>query len=167
MKNQKPTARHLLLCAACSVAPGGALVAACSASDTSGGSGGSGSAAPQEIPADTTIPPSNEPTPAVQNLGGAPNDYGVSNPLFGAGNYSGIDLSDPCNTAPFWKVGTGIDLTTGAQVVYEGQLWEITGADAADNWAMAECTPPGTTWCADKYGWIVVKECPVEAPETP
>lgn len=157
-------APHTLLLGVVSTAALAGMLGACSAGDASG-SGGSGGGA-VAAPAPSTIAPSNEKTPATQNLGGAPNEYGVSNPLFGAGNYTGMDLSDPCNTAPFWKVGTGIDLSTGAQVVYEAQLWEITGADAKDNWAMEECTPPGTGWCVEKYGWIVVKECPVaDTPE--
>lgn len=166
MNTRKPALRTWLLGAGCSIAVAGALTIACSAGD-SGGAGGSGGGGPRQAPTDGVIAPSKEPTPAVENLGGAPNDYGVSNPLFGAGNYTGIDLGDPCNTAPFWKVGTGIDLSTGAQVVYEAKLWEITGADAADNWAMEECTPPGISWCADKYAWIVVKECPAETPPAP
>jgi hypothetical protein len=139
-----------------------ALLAACSAGDSTGADGGGGESSATDQPPES-LPPADTPSPAVENLGGAPSGYEVSHPLFGAGNYTGVDLDDPCNVAAFWKADSAMELRTGTQVIYEGQLWEITGATVDTDWAMEICTPPGQEWCAAEYGWKVVQECPAAA----
>jgi hypothetical protein len=85
----------------------------------------------------------------------------ANHPLFGEGSYSSADLDDPCSTSQFWRVEAAIELTTDTLVIHDGQLWKLTG-EANENWALEDCTPPGTGWCADQYAWEAVGTCPEE-----
>lgn len=80
-------------------------------------------------------------------------------PLFGSGNYTAADFTDPCDTATIWKADTAIDLDTGSLVIYLTDLWELTGT-INESWALPDCTPPGTGWCAEQYAWKLVGSCP-------
>ena len=142
------------------------LPVACGAGDdgpgkTSGG-GGQGGAAPAASVED------NQPIA----MGGALPEG--THPLFGAGSYTGVDMSDPCNSSQVWKVGVNLELGTGTQVVYQGKLWRIDGVvNAADVgagtsevqtvWTMDICTPPGADWCASQFKWADTgTACPVQ-----
>lgn len=102
------------------------------------------------------LPPAPAPETSMGGLGGTSGEG--THPLFGAGNYSGVDESDVCNTAQIWKVDSAMELETGTLVLYEGTIWELTGT-ANEEWALESCTPPGTGWCAEQYAWEEVETC--------
>jgi len=85
----------------------------------------------------------------------------TSHPLFGEGSTDGVDPDDPCLNNQFWRVEAAIELATGTLIIHDGQLWELTG-EANENWALEDCTPPGTGWCAEQYAWRIVGTCPKE-----
>ena len=105
---------------------------------------------------------------ATGAMGGAAPEV-IESAYFGAGNYTGVDLTDPCNTVDEWIPNTNLDHGTGTVVKFEGQLWKITGVlnDANANWARADCNPTDdpvkvadVTSCAFEYKWELVDDCP-------
>lgn len=127
------------------------LAYGCSAGESGGGGGANGDSpeggqggAPIEIPTSS---------------GGTGT---TTHPLFGAGSYTGEDLSDPCNVAAFWEENSAIELYKGVVVIYEGTLWELTGTPTGGNWALPDCTPPGTGFCYEQFAWKNVGTCSEE-----
>jgi len=69
----------------------------------------------------------------------------VTHPLFGAGNYPNTPPTDPCLLAQHWEESTNMDLTTGALVLKDGVVYEISGVGRgestwADEWTAPPCT---------------------------
>jgi hypothetical protein len=85
---------------------------------------------------------------------------GAPHPLFGTGAYGSTDLSDPCEASQIWEENTAIELETGTVVLYDGKLWRLNGDPGDTAWALSDCTPPGTGWCATQYDWEEVGTCP-------
>lgn len=123
--------------------------------DGTAGTGSGGSVA--EIPGDDSNADNpnaddsdaNEPASSSGGFGGEGDDSKteaeISHPLFGAGSYPSTAPSDPCIAAQRWEESTNLDLTTGALILHDGVVYEVTGkgeteATWADEWTAPPCT---------------------------
>ncbi len=134
------------------------IVVACSAG------GGAGDLVEDTEPTDET-PASGgtTPDPSIASpsggMGGAADD--VTHPLLGAGNYTAADFSDPCDLAQYWELDVLLDLSTGALVLLDGTVYEVTGEGSDHGYTMAAIAPPCVEqWCIEQYAYEVVKSCP-------
>lgn len=117
------------------------------ATSASGGSVAPQVAEPGAEDPGTEEPNAEEPTAASGGFGGAADETEdvITHPLFGAGSYSSTAPTDPCVAAQRWEESTNLDLTTGALILHDGVVYEVTGIGKsestwADEWTAPPCT---------------------------
>ncbi len=139
-----------------------ALAVACSAGST----GGSEGEAPVSVDSNTggTPPQIGEPDTSIGGQGGAENELQgeVTHPLFGAGSYPNVPPTDPCILAQHWEQSTNMDMTTGALILKDGVVYEVSGVGKGEStWADEWTAPPCVRYdghCED-LAYRVVTTC--------
>lgn len=150
MMNKRRTARSLVL-------PALLLAAAIACSPENSGPAPEESQPNPEESETGGAPPELEPE-SKTSMGGAGEP--ITHPLLGAGNYTGADSSDPCDQAQLWELDVLLDLSTGATVLFEGSVYEVTGPGSDHGYTMASIAPPGDSeWVQEQYGYELVKSC--------
>lgn len=100
------------------------IAAAIACSPTTSGSGDE-EPVQGDDPGETGGAPAEEEQEEPTAMGGA--GEVITHPLLGAGNYTAADSSDPCTQAQLWELDVQLDLTTGATILFEGKVYEVTG----------------------------------------
>ncbi len=108
-------------------------------------SGSGGEAAEIDGTGGRVMPTSPPSTSSLGGAGGAPEEEPRAHPLIGAGNYTAIDDSDPCNAAQHWELEVMLDMSQGALILKDGVVWEVTGPGMEHGWTMEMNAPPCTT----------------------
>ena len=90
-------------------------------------------------------PSTEEPLTATGGMGGAESETEeeITHPLFGAGSYPSTAPTDPCVAAQRWEESTNLDLTTGALILHDHVVYEVTGIGKSEStWADEWTAPP-------------------------
>jgi hypothetical protein len=141
---------HLLLAFACSAAEGGQPDEETNTNDQGTETGGTSSRVDESQTATGGQAPDEVP----------PDD--VTHPLFGAGSYTQNPPTDPCISAQHWEESTNMDLSTGALILKDGVVYEVSGPGKeeqtwADEWTAPPCIRDDAH-CQD-LGYRIVLVC--------